>query len=70
MSPKRVEIDGERCKGCGICVAACPKNALAMGSSINAKGYFVVELEARDNCTSCGVCALMCPDVALSVYRP
>jgi Dissimilatory sulfite reductase (desulfoviridin), alpha and beta subunits len=53
----------ERCKGCGICVAACPKKALSFSEEINGKGYnFVVN--DHDKCVLCGICYTVCPDVA------
>lgn len=64
-----VEIDKERCKGCGLCVASCPKAVLSMSSQFNSKGYSPAEARQPDKCTGCGMCALMCPDVAISVYR-
>jgi 2-oxoglutarate ferredoxin oxidoreductase subunit delta len=70
LETKRVVVEAGRCKGCEICLAVCPRNALAMSQKLNPKGYFVVELRAGDDCTSCGLCALMCPDVALRVYTP
>ena len=33
-------IDVERCKGCGMCAAACPKKILAPDAEkLNRKGY-------------------------------
>ena len=49
------------CKGCGICVAFCPKQVLAMGS--NQKAY-VANPEA---CIRCDLCARRCPDFAVTV---
>jgi len=35
----RIEIDFERCKACEICVPACPKNCIEMGTGINRQGF-------------------------------
>ena len=29
----------DRCKGCGLCVTACPKHILALEGGANVKGY-------------------------------
>ena len=63
-----VVVATEICKGCELCIAACPQNSLALSSSINRKGYRYAEL-VLDNCTGCMNCALVCPDSAITVYR-
>jgi len=60
-------IDRDRCKGCGICVDACPKNVLEISDELNTKGYFPA-LQARpDDCIFCAICCTMCPDVAIAI---
>jgi len=49
------------CKGCGICVAYCPKKVLAMDESIQKP--VVVNPDA---CIQCGLCELRCPDIAIT----
>ena len=63
-----VIIATEICKGCELCIDACPQESLALSSSINHKGYRFAEL-VQDNCTGCINCALVCPDSAITVYR-
>ena len=67
-----LEIDTDRCKGCGLCVEVCPKGILALESSIvNALGYHPVRLADAAPCTSCALCARICPDAVFAVYaRP
>ncbi len=65
-----VLIDRERCKGCELCVHACPQGVLRMSETYNAKGYHPVMLDEREKvCTGCAVCAVICPDVVFTVYR-
>ena len=40
MAKYVLEFDSENCKGCGLCVAYCPKKILEIDNSVvNAKGY-------------------------------
>lgn len=62
-------VDIERCKGCELCVVACPTNVLRMASEVNGKGYNFAYMENPSSCTGCTNCALVCPDVVIKVYR-
>lgn len=59
----------DTCKGCGLCVRACPKGLLQLGSNVNASGAKYVEITDEDSCISCACCALNCPDMAISIYK-
>jgi 2-oxoglutarate ferredoxin oxidoreductase subunit delta len=66
-SPLR--IASERCKGCELCVAACPPGVLALDPTIvNPLGYHPVRLIDAAACTSCARCAKVCPDAVFTVY--
>ena len=40
----KLTFDEDRCKGCGLCVTACPKKILAISKSkLNHKGHAPVE---------------------------
>jgi 2-oxoglutarate ferredoxin oxidoreductase subunit delta len=58
----------EMCKGCELCIDACPQESLAMSKEINKQGYHYAVL-VQDNCTGCVNCALVCPDAVITVYR-
>ena len=47
---KKLYFDEKLCKGCGLCVAACPKKILAIGSRVNAMGYAVAECIDENAC--------------------
>lgn len=70
MPPKgRIEVNEAYCKGCELCVNACPQDVLALSTDrITPKGYHPAELE-KEGCTGCGICALVCPEAAIVVYR-
>jgi len=70
VSRGRPEINRERCKGCTLCVSACPEKILAMSKNdFNRQGlpFAVCFDEAR--CTACLSCAIICPDSAITIYR-
>jgi 2-oxoglutarate ferredoxin oxidoreductase subunit delta len=65
-----VIIQSERCKGCQLCIQACPQGVLHLSNSYNSRGYHPVLLdETQKHCTGCAVCALICPDSVFTVYR-
>jgi 2-oxoglutarate ferredoxin oxidoreductase subunit delta len=67
-----LEIAVERCKGCGLCVEACPRQVLEVDPAIvNRLGYHPIRLIDAASCTSCALCARVCPDAVFAVYaRP
>ncbi len=63
-----IEIQIEKCKGCELCVVACPQNALQLSPEINKQGYHYAVL-IEDICTGCTNCALVCPEAIITVFR-
>ena len=63
----QVYIIPDRCKGCGICIAYCPKRVLQESSILNEKGYHLPEviLGKEGACVHCQFCSLICPDFAI-----
>jgi 2-oxoglutarate ferredoxin oxidoreductase subunit delta len=51
-------VEKDLCKGCGICVAFCPKNVLEIKDN-------KVNIHDIDSCIQCGLCELRCPDFAI-----
>ena len=56
-----ININAEWCKGCGICVAFCPKNVLALNQREKS------EAVRMEDCIACMMCELRCPDLAIEV---
>ncbi len=65
----KITVNEFYCKGCELCVKACPKGIIALSDRINDKGYHPAELTDESKCTGCCSCAIMCPDVAITVER-
>jgi 2-oxoglutarate ferredoxin oxidoreductase subunit delta len=63
----RIDIDRDQCKGCELCVKACPQGILGMGKELNAKGYFYARVVERQRCIGCRLCCITCPDVAIGM---
>ena len=68
MAKGKVLFDIETCKGCELCIEACPQGSIALSPGINSQGYHYAVL-IKDNCTGCTNCALVCPDAVIRVYR-
>jgi 2-oxoglutarate ferredoxin oxidoreductase subunit delta len=62
-----VVIDVERCKGCELCIRACPPDVLVMSTDVNETGYRYPLLQP--GCTGCTACQMVCPDQVFEVYR-
>jgi 2-oxoglutarate ferredoxin oxidoreductase subunit delta len=65
----RLEFQEERCKGCGLCVLACPRKLLVVSQRLNNQGYPVAELVQPDRCNGCAFCAQICPDIVIQVWK-
>jgi len=67
-----VTVIPELCKGCELCVYACPSGNLTMSPSFNGKGYHPAVFSyngKRGPCTACGICYWVCPDFAISEIK-
>lgn len=65
-----VVINAERCKGCDLCVVACPVDVLLLQpKEVNNRGYHFAYAAEPEKCIGCASCALVCPDGCIDVYR-
>ncbi len=65
----KVTFNENLCKGCGLCVGACPKGIVALSNKLNAKGYHPAEVKEQEKCIGCAFCATMCPDCVITVEK-
>jgi len=60
----QLRVRRDWCKGCDICVDACPADILALDETDQ------IVVNDIDKCIFCGICAERCPDFCFSLYRP
>lgn len=66
----KVTFNEDICKGCGLCITACPVNIIEIDTTrINAKGYQPATVKEMDKCIGCANCATICPDCVITVER-
>jgi 2-oxoglutarate ferredoxin oxidoreductase subunit delta len=64
-----VKVSTEECKGCGLCVDACPPKVLELEPGLNGYGVHPAHYKG-EGCTGCGICFYCCPEPgAITVYR-
>ena len=66
----KVTFDTERCKGCELCTAVCPKHIVVIDqNTINHKGYHPAAVTDISQCIACASCAKICPDSIITVEK-
>ena len=45
-----IVVNTERCKGCNLCVVACPLKVIALAKEVNSKGYNFAQPVLDDTC--------------------
>ena len=63
----RLNLNPAYCKGCGICVEACPKNVIKSSGRIDSKGHLLPQAGDMKRCSGCRLCELVCPDFAIAL---
>lgn len=65
----KLEIESNYCKGCKLCILACPKKVLKIGEKINEMGYRFIIVDKSEECIGCKMCATVCPESAIEIYK-
>lgn len=65
----KITIEREKCKGCRLCIAFCPKGAIIPEEKLNQRGARPVKFKPGAECAGCTFCALICPDGCIEVYK-
>lgn len=55
-----LQLNKEKCTGCGMCMVVCPHAVFAMNNGR-------IQIENKDACMECGACAKNCSTEALTV---
>ncbi len=55
-----LEVDRQRCVGCGMCIVVCPHRIFAFAAD-------GLEVQDANLCMECGACARNCPVKAITV---
>jgi ferredoxin len=59
-----VEIDNNKCTGCGFCVKACPADALFIENKLSK-----MRPPGVNECMGCGDCMAICPEDAIVIVK-
>ncbi|MFX0188149.1 MAG: 4Fe-4S binding protein [Candidatus Hodarchaeota archaeon] len=67
-----LNLDKDKCVGCGICFRVCPKEAISRGPIGASKRFptietIIPEIFDPNVCVMCGVCVYMCPFDAITL---
>ena len=64
----KITVDRELCKGCSLCIRACPVKVITADTVINSSGSYPAKAANEEKCIACGNCYEVCPDVCIEVY--
>jgi len=65
----RMTVNDFYCKGCGLCIDACPKKIIAFEERFNDQGYHPAVCIDQEKCNACTLCYVACPDAAITVEK-
>ncbi len=60
-----IDIDQEKCIGCGLCAKICPGNSLVLDENKHPASKDPEML----NCAACGACAAICSEEAIVISQ-
>ena len=59
-----VEIDNDKCTGCGFCIKACPADVFVMENKLSR-----MKTTGVNECMGCGDCFAICPEDAIVMIK-
>jgi 2-oxoglutarate ferredoxin oxidoreductase subunit delta len=65
----KVIIDRELCKGCLLCIRACPVKVLDQDARPNSTGSYPSFPAHPEKCIACANCFEVCPDVCITIFE-
>jgi 2-oxoglutarate ferredoxin oxidoreductase subunit delta len=65
----RILIKRELCKGCGLCIRACPKSLIERDTAPNGSACYPAKVSDTGRCSACESCRTVCPDLCIDVYE-
>ncbi len=66
----KIIIHEEKCKGCYLCITACPRKIIGVSKDkMNTKGFRPAEVIDMEKCIGCAMCATICPDCVIEVFK-
>ena len=65
----KIEVNDKLCKGCALCVKACPKQCIVISENFSKTGYYPAKMSKPEDCTGCTMCYIVCPDLAVTVFK-
>ena len=64
-----VKIVEKYCKGCGLCIAICPKGKIFLKEEVNKKGVSAADVRDDSDCKACMQCVLVCPEACIEIKK-
>ena len=64
-----VSVNDSKCKGCALCVSACPKKIMKISDKANQSGQYVAVCSDPPSCIGCKCCGIICPDDAITIEK-
>ena len=64
-----ITIDADLCKGCELCLDACPFQSITISKVLNANSYLPAIFVPEGKCNGCKLCAIVCPEIAIEVFH-
>ena len=63
-----IQVVNDKCKGCELCISACPQKIIKLSVQMNSQGFRFAEVVDKPRCIGCKLCAIICPDLAIEVF--